>query len=192
MFHHAPNLAIQPLHQRDTEDVGRFLLDDATLCDHAQHGDAVGHFVQHTVGENAVDGHHVFFFVLVAGPQNLIHDVAVAGQKNQARRILIEPPDGKHAGGVVHVVHDVAAHARLAGARHAHRLIKGQVHGVFGLFGLQLVAVHAYTVARAHLVANLGRLAVEEHRALLDVAVGLAARAHAAFADEFIETGGGG
>ena len=91
---------------------------------------------------------------------------------------------------MVHVVHDVAAHARLGGTRDAHGLVKGQIDGFFGPHRLQVAAVHLHAVAGLHEVANLGGAAVEQHPAFGDEAVGFAARAQPAFADELIETSG--
>ena len=191
MLNHAADLAVEALHQCNAEDEGRFLFHGAALGHYPQDGHAMGHFGQHPVGEGAVHRHEVLFFVLVAGPQNLVYNVAVAGQENQALRLLIEAADGENAGGMVHVVHNVAAHARLRCGGDTHRLVESQVDGIGGLPRFQLLAVHRHAVAGANLVAYLGRLAVHQHRTLGNVAVGFAARANAAFADEFVEADGG-
>ena len=70
---------------------------------------AVGHAVQEVLGQRPVDGDHVFLFVLVLGAQDLVDDVAVVGEQDQAFGILVQAADRKDALRMADEVDDVAA-----------------------------------------------------------------------------------
>lgn len=45
--------------------------------------------------------------MLIAGPKDLVYDIAVVGKEDQALTVFIEPADGKDALGIIDVVNDV-------------------------------------------------------------------------------------
>lgn len=128
MFGHASDLPVQTLDQGNAEDVWRLLHDFALFGGGAQHGHALGHGFQGLLRQRLVHGHHVLFFVSVAGPQDLVDDVPVVGQENQPLRVLIEPPNGENAFAVVHKVHNVVRHAGFGGAGDARRFVQRNEH----------------------------------------------------------------
>ena len=184
---HAANLAIEPLRQDDAEHIGGNLLDAARLGDGIQNRHAGCHALEKVRVDRLVDPHHIFLLVGVAGPQDLVDDVAVTGQKDQAIGGLVEATDREDPLGMADVVNDVAFHVALGGTGDAHRLVEGQIDRF--LLGLQRLAVDQHLIARRDLGAHLGDDTIDGHSPFGDMAVRLAPRAEARFADELVEAG---
>ena len=74
-----------------------------------------------------LDGHEVFLLVAVLDAQDLVDDVAVVGQQDQALGVLVEPADREDALAVADEVDDVAGHVALGRAGDAARLVERDV-----------------------------------------------------------------
>ena len=57
--------------------------------------------------DGLVDPYDVFFFVVIVGPQDLINDVAIIGEEDQAFRIFVEPANGEYPFGIVYETDDI-------------------------------------------------------------------------------------
>jgi hypothetical protein len=57
--------------------------------------------------DGLVNPNDVFFFVVVVGPQDLIDDVAIVGEKDQAFRVFVEAANGKYPFGIIHETDDI-------------------------------------------------------------------------------------
>src|SRR5690606_24634041 len=132
--------------------------------------------------------------VPVLGAQDLVDDIAVAGQQYQAFRVLVQAADREDALLVANEVHDVPLDRAFGGAGDADRLVQGDVDVAalarLGCTGIQRLPVDPDLVALAHHRADPGRLAVDGHPALGDRAIGLAARTEAGSGDVFVEADG--
>ncbi len=128
--------------------------------------------------------------MIVARPQDLVHQIPVVGEEDEPLGVLVEAADGEDAGTVVDEVDDVVLLPRLRGTDDAHRLVEGDEDQAVRLPRLDHLAVHLDQIPGKHLIPHPGPLAVDEDVALLDEAIGLPARADAALADVLVQAHG--
>ena len=128
--------------------------------------------------------------MVVARAQDFVHQIAIAGEENQPLGVLVQSANGEDPLTMAHMVDDVTALRRVGGADHAHGLVEGDKDQVLFVSRLDQLAVHRDLVAGQHLIAHLGRLAINGNVAVLDIAVGLPPGTHATLADVFVEAGG--
>src|SRR3546814_813819 len=156
------------------------------------HRYAARHAAQEFVGDRVVHAHQVFLLQLVFGAQDGVDDVAVAGQQDQAFRILVQPADREDPPLVADEIDDVALHRRLGGAGDADRLVQRDVDvpalAFGGAPGAQGLAVDLDLVAHADLGADPRALPVDRGPPLPDQPIGLAPRAEAGVADVLVES----
>lgn len=191
---HAPDLPVEALGEHDAEGIGAHFPGAAGLGAHLQlrQVHAGTHAADEARRQRPVHRHHVFLLVIVLGAQDLVDDIAVAGEQNQTVGFLVQTPDGKDALAVADEVHDIAAHMPFRGAGDAHRLVERDVDASRLMLGLAHAALHrlavdADLILLADLLAQLHRLAVDRDAPGGDERIGLAARAQAGFADVFVE-----
>ena len=134
-------------------------------------------------GERAVDRDDVFLLVVVLGAQDLVDDVAVVREQDQALGLLVEPADREDSLGVIDEVDDVALDVALGRAGDADRLVERDVDRPLILRALPTRSPSTLTSSPVgDLVPRPGRGAVDRDAALLDQRVGLAPRPLAALA----------
>jgi len=127
--------------------------------------------------------------VVITRPQNLVHQIAIAGQENQTLGILVQPTNGENPLAVANMVDDVPALRRVRGADHTHWFVQGNKYQVLLVSRLDFLAVDRDRVTGQHLIAHMGCFPVNGHIAILDVPVRLTPGAKATFADVFVEAG---
>ena len=145
----------------------------ALTCHGVQYGHTTAHTLNKPVSNGTVNGNYVFFFVVVARSENLVHDIAVIGHKNKPLAGLIKPPYREYALRVIYIVNNIVFNIKVSSALNAYRLIKGQVYIFILLLGNQ-PAVNPYLIIRANFGAHLRHCAVKGNAAFLNKAVGLA------------------
>ncbi|OEG06286.1 hypothetical protein BFG06_19090 [Aeromonas caviae] len=187
---HAADLAVETLHQGDAKHEGRLSLHLALLGDGAEDGHPGRHAPDELVGHRLVHGHQVLFLVIVARPQDLVHQIPVVGEEDEPLGVLVQAPYGEDAGAVVDEVDDVVLLPRLRGADDAHRLVEGDEDQAVGLARLDHLTVDLDQIPGKHLIPHPGPLAVDEDVALLDETIGLTTGADAALADVFVQAHG--
>ncbi len=124
--------------------------------------------------------------MVVTGPQDLIHQIAVVSEENQPLRVFIQTANREDAAAVVDEIHDVVALAIFRGTDNANRFIQRDKYQVFFVPWLDQLTIHFDHIARNDLIANGGAFTVDKHVALFDVTVSLAARADPALANVFV------
>ena len=124
---HAADLSVQTLRQHDAKRRLSRARDDAGLCFLAADPDARGHHRQKRVRDRGLDRDGVFLFVAVLDTKDLVHDVAVVGQEDQALRVLVEPPDRKNPLAVPDEVDDVVGDIALGRAGDSAWLVEGDI-----------------------------------------------------------------
>src|SRR5690554_4997753 len=191
MLGHAADLAVQALYQDDAEHKPGNLLDLAALGHGAQDWHAVTHALDEFPGDRLIHRHQVFFLVVITGPQDLVHQVAVTGEETQALGVFSQPPDRETSLAVADNALDIVFLGAVGGADDAHRLVQGDKDQLFFIPAFHHLAVHLHHIAPQHLVSHLGTAAIDVNITLLDVTVSIPARAHAALADVFVQSGGG-
>ena len=127
--------------------------------------------------------------MIIAGAQDLVHQIAIAGQENQPLGILVEPANGENPFTVADKTLDVVFLRAVGGADNTHRFVQGNEHQIFFVSRLHHLAVDLHHIPGQHLIAHLGPAAVDVHVALLDEPVGIPTGAHTALADVFVQSG---
>ncbi len=148
----------------------------------------------HGLDEGAVDGlvyfDIVLFFVVIGSAQDLVHDVAIVGEKDESLTGLVQTTDGEYPLGVLEKVDDVVFLSfGIGGANNAHGFIKSDINGFFGL-GQYLNPIDANDVGTGDLGAQFGNLAVDGDSILGNQFIGMAARTISGLAEEFIDSNG--
>jgi len=193
---HQADLPVQTLGEHDAKAELRDLARAAGLGHLAVDAHALGHAGEEFVGDGLVHADQVFLLVVVLCAQDLVDDVAVAGEQDQSLGVLVESPDREDALRVVDEVHDVAGHGLVGGAGDAHRLVQRDVDRLLrGRRGgedarLDQLAVHAYLVAFQRLGAGAHDFAVDGDATGDQPFVRFAARAQAGFADVLVDAHG--
>lgn len=182
---HASDLAIQPLSEDDAK---CFPVDARYLAGlgHLAHDfDAARQHAERQIGDGAIDRDDVFLFVIILRPQDLIHDVAVIGEQNQAFGVLVESADGKNPLAMIDELEDVALDVRFGRRGNADWLIEGNIDPFF--LGPHKRAIDAHFIPIGHLCTENGAAAVARDPSGFDPFVGFAPRTDTRFADELIE-----
>src|SRR5690606_18354848 len=128
--------------------------------------------------------------MVVAGPQDLVDQIAVAGHENQPLGIFIQTADGENPLTVADKALNVVFLRTVGGTDHAHRLVERNKDQIFLIPRLHHLAVHLHGVAGHDLITHLRPLPVDEDITLLNVTISIAPGTHPAFADVLVQTGG--
>ena len=80
VFAHPPDLSVEPLGENDAETIIAEPLNFAFAGNGVQDRHPVAHFFNERMIHAFVNVNDVFFFVVVAGPQDFVDNIAVAGQ----------------------------------------------------------------------------------------------------------------
>ena len=189
---HQADLPVQTLGEHDAKAELRDLARAAGLGHLAVDAHALGHAGEEFVGDGLVHADQVFLLVVVFRAQDLVDDVAIAGEQDQPFGILVQPADREDPLRVVDEIHDVAGHALVGGAGDADRLVQRDVDRLLRRRrGGQHarpddLAIHAHLVAVQRLGTGADHLAVDAHAAGEQPLVGFAARTQAGFADVLV------
>ena len=189
VFTHSSDLPIETLGENDLEHEPPELLYMALAGHGVEDRDTIAHIVNESLGDRLVHRDDILFFVVVAGPQNLVHDVAIVGEEDEPFAGLIESPDGEDPRGVVEVVDDVVGfHTCVGGADNAHRLVKCQINRLFDWRG-DALAIHPHLIVGSDFGSQLRHLAINGDAALLNELVGSPAGAVACLGEIFVDSG---
>ena len=113
--------------------------------------------------------------MVVLGAQDLVDDVAVVGQEDQAFGVLVEPADREHALGVIDEIDDVALDVALGRAGDADWLVECDVDRLDVLAGAaDHISVELDLIAFVDLRAERRGNAVDRDAAFFDEGIGLA------------------
>ena len=125
----------------------------------------------------------------IAGPQNLVDDVAVVGQKNQSFRVLIKPSDRKEPFRILQIADDVVGDLFIRGADDARRLIQRDIDRLD--FASDHPPIQLDYIARRNTITGSCGTAINRNATFLDETVGFAAGTDSRLTDVLVETGGG-
>ena len=89
----------------------------------------------------------------VLNPQDLVDDIAVIGQENETRRILVEPSDGKNPLTMFDFRNDVPRHVQFSRRRHSDRLMIFDIDRTIA--PLQDRSITRHNILRRHLITEL-------------------------------------
>ena len=120
------------------------------------------------------------------GSQNLVHDVPVVREEDEAGGILVEPTDRKDPFRMANLRNDVTRHMRLAGRRHTCRLVILDIER--SRSPRNYLAISRNDIMRADLISQAGHPLIDGHTAGLDQAIGLSSRTDTVLCEEFIDT----
>ncbi len=81
---HATNLPVPPLRQNNLEFLRTPSAYRAGTRRFSQDGDPLGHAIHKELIIGPVHPHEIFFFMAMLGPEDLVHDVSIIGQQDQA------------------------------------------------------------------------------------------------------------
>lgn len=185
-FAHAADLPVESLREDDSELVAIDFLDHAFFGYGIEDGHPVGHFFDEATGDRTVDGNDVFFFVVVVSAEDLIDDIAIAGEEDESFTGFIESPDGEDAFGVFDVVDDVILFdACIGGANDPDRFMEGDVHR-FGISVYDGFAIDAHIIIGTHFRPHFGHLPVDRHPFRFNELIGRPTRAVPYLAEVFV------
>ena len=186
---HPADLAVESLGKHDPEAMVIYAFDLTLARDRAHNWYTGRHAFDKRVGDGFVDAHDVFLFMVVARPQDLIDDVAVAGQQDEAFAGFVEAPDGENAFRIVDEINDIVLFPRsIRGANNSYRLVESEVNMLPARFGDGL-PVYADFVVFRDLRTHLRDFPVNGHAVLLDQLIGFPARAKADLAQVLVDAG---
>ena len=171
------------------DDSKRRLIDTADFAGHGQFPHdlhAARHHLQRQIGDRPIYADDVFFLVIVFRTQDLVDDVAVVGQQDQALGILVQPANGEYPLGMADQVDDIAVDMRLCRAGDSHRFIESDVN--LRLLNADDLAVDANLILRADSRAEERTVPIASDASGFDPLVRLAPGTHAGFADVFVES----
>lgn len=184
IFAHAADLAVHAFRKNDVEDELAHAAYFAGFGRAVQNRHAAAHAVQKFIRHRLLDADYILFLMLVFAAQDLVDDIAVVSEQDQAFRTFVEPPDRKDTLGIIDKIDNIVGHARCR-AFDADRLVEGNIDVLFG--GAHFAPVDTDIVAFFYLRAEFGDGAINRHAPFVDKGVGLAARAYAGFADIFVK-----
>lgn len=121
----------------------------------------------------------------VLGTEDLVDDIAVVGQENEAGRVFVEPSDREDSFAVADFRNDIAGHVSFARCRNADRFVVPNVNRC-NPPGNNL-PISGDNVAWFHLVANFCKTPVNCHTSGFDEPVSLPSRADTLLGKEFID-----
>lgn len=186
-FTHLADLTVKPLHQDDTETMLARLFHPAGKGFNPIDPYPLRHISEEGAIDVAVYPHEVFLLMLVTGPQDLVHDIAIVGQEDQAFRVFIEPPNGKYAFGIVDITDDVPPDIFVCSGGDAHRFIERKDDHFLLIGRFQDAAIHYHLIPFPITVAGNRNFIVQQYPAGLDQAVRFPSGAIAGFADVFVQ-----
>ena len=119
------------------------------------------------------------------GSENIVHDVPVVREKDEAGRVLVEPANRKDPFRMADLRNDVTGHMRLAGRRHAHRLVILDIE--LGHPPGNHLSISRDNVISTDLISQAGNPLIDGHATGFDQAIGLSSRTDAMLCEEFID-----
>lgn len=183
---HAPNLSIASFCQNDTESGGTDSFYPAGLRWAIEDNNPLSHAVDEQLIEWTIDRHLVFPFMPVLSPQNLVYDVPVVREENEAGRVLIESTDRKDPFRMADLRDDITGYMGLTGRRHTHWLVILDVER--GRSPGNHLSVSCDHVAGTDLIPQAGHPLIDSHATGFDETVGLSPRTDAMLSEKLIDT----
>ena len=182
---HAPDLSIASFGQDDAEPCGTEPVNPAGLGRTVENIDPLGHALDERLIEGMIDGYLIFSFMPVLGSENLVYNVSVVREQDEAGRVLVESTDGKYSLRVADFRDNVSSHMRLTGRRHAYRLVildieRGRSPG-------NHLSVSRDHVVGTDLITQGGHPLIDGHATGFDQAIRLSPRAYAVVRKELID-----
>jgi len=184
---HAADLTIEALGQNNPELVFAEAADLAGFGFGVENAHTASHSGDKVIGYRFVDRDEILLLVIVFRTQDVVDDVAIVGEQNQTFRFLVQPADREDALFMTDEVHDVVTHTVFGGAGDADRFVEADVDLLFLFAPANNASVGAHLVAFRNLRTQLSAFAIDGHTPLGNQGIGLAARAHAGFAEKFVE-----
>ena len=182
---HTPDLSIASFGEDDAKPCGTESFNPAGLGRAVENGDSLSHAVNERLIEWMVDRHLIFPLMPVLSSQNLVHDVPVVREQNEAGRVLVESAYRKDPFRMADLRDDVPWHMRLTGRRHPHRLVildieRGRSPG-------NHLSISRNDVVRADLISQTSHPLIDGHATGLDQAVSLSPRTDAMVCKKLID-----
>lgn len=188
VFAHSPDLPIQALRQNDAELVGAHLFDETRLRDGPQHRNALAHVRYERLVQRLINRDHIFLFVVVLRAQNLVDDISIARQKNQAVAVLVQSTDRENSFLVVDELNNrVFLAFRVLGGHDPDRFVESDVD-VFGLRLSNSSAIGFDFIVRTDLGAQPGFLTVDRDPSLAQQIVRFTPRTKPGLAQVFVDS----
>ncbi|MGC3975004.1 MAG: hypothetical protein QM771_11550 [Nitrospira sp.] len=172
-WHIRTDLPIASLRQDDPESARPQSRHEAWARSLAYYDHTFGHVREKGVPELTIHFDAVLALVPVLNPQDLVDDIAIIGQKDETRRILVEPSDGKNALLMVDFRDDVPGHVQFRRRRHPDRLMIFDIDRTIA--PLQDRSVTRDNILRGNLITKLGHHPVNRDPAFGNQPVCLAA-----------------
>lgn len=185
---HPSDLPVEALGEDDPECVGPEGFDFTFFRHGTQDGESVAHALDELRGDGRLDGDDILLVVLIAGAKDLVDDVPVIRQEDEALGGLVQSADRKEALLVTDEGDDVFRLFRVCGTDDADWLVEGDIQGL--RFCLERFAIDADDIAGIDPVAGAGGLVVDGHPAGVDQPISFPTRADAGLADVFVEADG--
>ena len=129
-FTQAPDLPVESLHQDYVEALGPCLAHAAGQRHLAQNGNAFCHAVEKSLGDRLVHRHLVLLLVLSGGAQDVVDDIPVTGEEDEAFAVLVQTPHRVDPGRLIDYGYDIGGLPGIGGAHDTHGLIDRQVYSV--------------------------------------------------------------
>ena len=182
---HAPDLSIASFGEDDAEPCGTDSFNQAGFGRTVENDDPLSHAVNERLIEWMIDRHLVFPFMPVLGSQDLVHDVPVVREKNEAGGVLVESADRKDPLRMADLRDDVTGHMRLTGRRHAHWFVildveRGSPPG-------NHLAVSRDDVLRTDLISQRRYPLIDGHATGFDQTISLSPRTDAVVCKKLID-----
>ena len=182
---HAPDLSIAPLGEDNAEQGWTESFNPARFARTVENDDPLSHTVNERVIEWMIDGHLVFPLMPMFSSQNLVHDVPVVREQDEARRVLIESADRKDPLRMTDLRNDITRHMRLTGRRHTHWLVILDIER--GCSPGNHLSVSRDDVVRTDLISQAGRPLIDGHATGFDQTIGLPSGTDAVLCEKFID-----
>ena len=130
-------MAVKALGKHDPENVFAYLLHFAFTGNGIEYRDAIAHPLYEAVGYGFIYRYDIFFLVVIARTEYLVHYVAIVSHKNKPLTGLIKTPYREYPFRIIDIVYDIIPHVRVCGAFYAYRLIEGKIDMLSGFFPYQ-------------------------------------------------------
>lgn len=187
-FTHPADLSIETLREHDPECVGSEGFHTAFFRHRAQDGNAIAHALNKFWSDGGFDSHDILLVVIVSCTQDLVDNVPVIGQEDEALGGFVQSADRKETLLVTDEGDDVFRLFRIGGTDNADRLVERNVEGLG--FGFEWFAIDADDIARIDSIARSRGFVIDGHTTSVDQPVCFPARADAGLADEFVQADG--
>lgn len=160
------------------------MLDQAFFSHRSEDGNAIAHPGDEIWLDGFVHCDDIFLFVIVSSAENLVHDVAIIGEENEALGGFVQSTNREEAFLVPDKGDDILGLFKISGADDTHGFVEGDIQRL--RFSLEGFTIDEDDIARIDTISCSGGFSVERHPAAIDQSVGFPAGADTGLADEFI------